>query len=429
MRRKTLGMEAKPKAPRACAAVAAASSPRRREAAGLLFCLLCAAGSGYAFEVPTASGLSLFDGPGDRKRLTLFLGAGYGTDSNFRLAPPGDPEEESSALLAVVGGVGLEGGNYHRKLEARYQAKIDRYLEPGEDVVREHRLVGGLGSYSERLQFSLRGRYARLVDPVDIVELGPGGRLNREEVTYVPELSVSSGRTELGFGYSSTTWVHDEATRLDHEDAAWSAELRWWRSEVTQLFLHGHFGSVDYDEAVKPGFAYRRYYAGLRRESPGRMGVELGAGVQSLDDFESPVAGPASDFYYLLRLGFTPEAGTSKLEVASALVDEASARSAYKSRAFVTVSYSRAVNRRFTWELSGRCESLDLTAPEADTPDSLLRWTVEGGLSLDVGALERFHGRFYVTASYDHRERTGGVDTDAFDYDRLRLVGGFALVY
>jgi hypothetical protein len=70
-------------------------------------------------------------------------------------------------------------------------------------------------------------------------------------------------------------------------------------------------------------------------------------------------------------------------------------------------------------------ENSTFVVPDAGSPDSLSLMLVDVGLQLEIGSPNKTHGRAFLTL--EQEMRTGS--SSSFEYDRIRLLLGVALVY
>jgi len=361
------------------------------------------------------------------KRLSLFVGASCGTDSNPRRAEdPAEVQEET--LTEYLVGVAIVGGNDHRRYDLAYQGRLDDFLGDAPDF-QEHCMLLGLGTYSERFHIGVRGKLALLADPSDpdLVALGAGDLVNRTLTAVAPDMSINFGRTEVSVGYSvASTDFGGDFGWLDMSETATSGELRWWRGEGLQLFARGESGRVERKESIYPSFDYSRFYAGWRSETPRRSGLEFGLGVQTLSGFEGATAEDRHELVFAtLRTTRVLSEGRASLDLACTRTSEPSASATYKDVLAAQVRYRRQSGRRFSWSIGMLVDQSQMTEPYPSTPEDSLRLTGELQLALEIGSPSRTHGRLYATAAYESRS----ANDSQFDYERLRLLAGLALVH
>jgi hypothetical protein len=136
----------------------------------------------------------------ERKEVSVFLGVGFGTDSNPGRETAGNVE--SSALLAEILGLALKRGNNTSAYDFRVQARLTQYLELGEydhtEAVASFRMARGTEGF--RLKFY--AEYGMLADPVIDASVSV---LERDRFTAVPDFDLAFGVVELGLGGSATT--------------------------------------------------------------------------------------------------------------------------------------------------------------------------------------------------------------------------------
>lgn len=375
-----------------------------------------------ALEFPAATGVGVFETrePSD-KRLSVSAGYAFGKDSNYKLQP--SDKETDQTFYEGVAGLVLNGGNALWNMRLSYQARHDRYPDAGMSVFRENRAALTVGKYTEKLQFGLRAKYAALEDPVVIEDLDRS--FGRTQVAYAPQIAFCSGRTELGLGYRANTLRYDEFPNLDHDETAYTAEVRWWMAESKQVFLRRDAGSVDYLGGIHPDFKYVRLYGGYRLDVPERAGLDIGVGRQELRDFDRRPGLSSERLFAVVRVGLIGSRGTSRLEVAYGMSDEQSATSAYKSVSTVELRYRRQANRRINWAAAVRREAADFEVPVTNPVSSLSRIMADAEINVDVGSLSGWHGRIFAKVEYESRDG----NSTAYRYARLRILGGFAVVF
>lgn len=351
------------------------------------------------------------------KRLSVFAGAAWGTDSNPRRAE--DPSEiKSESVTEYTAALVLQGGNDRRSYKLAYQGRFD-VLESLD--FEEHSATAMLATHSEKLNLNLRGKLALLADPTD-PDLAITGDLVRRFVRKLsPDVSINFGRLEIAGGYLYNSIIFEgDFSWLDYEETCVFGEMRWWRGESAQFFLRNDLGSAE----GRFDFEYERLCAGWRSESPRKSAVELGLGMQSLHDFSGGAAADETRFFGQLRTTRILSGGRASLDFVCANTSEPSASSAYKNVLAVQVRYRRTSSRRFGWGIGLLADRSEMISPDAGTPDEFLRLIGELQIGLDIGSLSGTRGRIYASVAYESRD----ADGSQFDYDRLRFLAGVALV-
>lgn len=375
-----------------------------------------------ALEFPPATGVGVFETrDSDDKRLSVSAGYAFGSDSNYRLEPA--DKERDANFYETTAGLVLNGGNALWDMQLSYKARQDRYTDTDENFFRDNQAALTVGKYTEKLQFGLRAKYAALEDPVVIEDLDRS--FARTQVAYAPQIAFGSGKTEFGIGYTVSTMRYDELTYLDHDQEALEIEGRWWRAETNQIFVHCDLGSVNYLGDDHPDFDYTRFYGGWRLDVPERLGLDIGVGFQQLSDFDKFPTLSSEGLFAMARAGLVGSGGTSRLEFAFGMSDEQSATSAYKSVSTVEVRYRRQANRRINWAVAARREAADFDVPITNLVSSLSRMMADAEINVDVGSLSGAHGRIF--ASVEYQSRSGNLA--AYEYARLRLLGGLGIVF
>ena len=268
---------------------------------------------------------------------------------------------------------------------------------------------------------SLRAEYAILADPTDI-ELTD--LAERTRMTILPNVDVRLGETmELALGYAIKSTDYDGAlSYLDYDEGALTAEFRLGRREGgRQLFVHFDSGEFEYGPGIRDDrdFEFDRFYGGLRTETS-RSTHELAVGTSSVD----VTTLPGSELYATYRSTFRLNESRTLL-VGVARGPEAAAGAEHKVATRLLASYRQQVNTRWRWSVDLGHESAELMTPDPGYPTDLSRLTIDAGAAMDVGSPDRMRGRAYATFGYETRS---GPDA-SFDYGRLRVLLGLALVY
>ena len=404
------------------------TTPRMPPAAGVAAALVPALLSlvifdrpALALEFPPATGVSVLGTPGEAdKRLSVFAGYAFGTDSNYNLAPSGS--EQSSSFSQASAGAVLTGGNALWGMKLSYRGRQDDYSDLGESYLRQNEAALDVGRHTEKLHLGLRAKYEALEDPVDI---DLSDRINRTKLAYAPEIALTTGRSEFALGYTLNTVRYDEVPALDHDENAFGGEFRWWMAETSQIFLHFDTGSVDYRTDRRVDFDHMRFYGGCRLDVPDRVGLDVSLGYQKLDGFHDNPDLSATALYAVARLGIIGSGGTSRLEIAYGTAGEQSATSLYKSVSKMEVRYRRQTGPRINWAGAVRREKADFERPVDDPVTSLSRMILDAEVSLEVGSLNGLHGRAFAKLEYE--SRTG--DSAEHEFARLRILGGIGIVY
>lgn len=374
-----------------------------------------------ALEFPPATGVGVFETPGAAaKRLSVFAGYAFGTDSNYDLAP--SESEESSSFSQTSAGAVLTGGNALWGMRLSYKGHQDKYSDPDESYLRQNQAALDVGRHTEKLHLGLRAKYAALEDPVDIEDVN---RINRQRFACAPQIALTTGRTEFAFGYTLNTLRYDEVPTLDHDENAFGGEFRWWMAETSQIFLHFETGSVDYETDYRADFDHMRFYGGWRLDVPDRAGLDIGVGYQKLDEFAGYPDLSSTGLFAVARLGIVGSRGTSRLEIAYGTSDEQSATSYYKRVSKIEVRYRRQTGPRINWAGAVRREKADFEEPVDDPVTSLSRVIVDAEINLEVGSISGLHGRAFGRLEYVSRSG----DSADHEYARLRILGGIGVVY
>ena len=374
-----------------------------------------------ALEFPPATGVSVFETPGAAdKRLSVFAGYAFGTDSNYDLAPSGS--EESSSFSQASAGAVLTGGNALWGMKLSYRGRQDNYSDPDESYLRQNEAALDVGRHTEKLHLGLRAKYAALEDPVDI---DLPDRINRTKLAYAPEIALTTGRSEFALGYTLNTVRYDESPTLDYDENAFGGEFRWWMAETSQIFLHFDTGSVDYETDDRVDFDHMRFYGGWRLDVPDRAGLDVSLGYQKLDGFYGSPDFSATGLFAMARLGLVGSGGTSRLEIAYGTSDEQSATSLYKSVSKIEVRYRRQSGPRINWAGAVRREKADFEEPKDDPVTSLSRVILDAEVNLEVGSLSGLHGLAFARLEYESRSG----DSAEHEFTRLRILGGIKVVY
>ncbi len=376
-----------------------------------------------ALEFPPATGVSVLETPGEAdKRLSVFAGYAFGTDSNYDLAPSGS--EQSSSFSQASAGAVLTGGNALWGMKLSYRGRQDSYSDQDESYLRQNEAALDVGRHTEKLHLGLRAKYAALEDPVE-VDIDLTNRINRTKLAYAPEIALTTGRSEFALGYTLNTVRYDESPALDYDESALGGEFRWWMAETSQLFLHFDTGSVDYQADYRGDFDHMRFYAGCRLDVPDRAGLDVSLGYQKLDEFYDRPDLSSTGLYAMARLGIVGSRGTSRLEIAYGTSDEQSATSYYKNVSKMEVRYRRQSGPRINWAGAVRREKADFEEPNSNPVTSLSRMILDAEINLDVGSRSGLHGRAFARLEYESRSG----DSVEHEFARLRILGGIGVVY
>lgn len=391
-----------------------------------------------AYQLPPVAGVGYPNVPIDRgKKLSAFFGYAYGNDSNVLSAASGTLEHKVDYFQEGLVGLIYVTGVPSRSFDFRYEGTYEFYQTETSSSYMEHAVRGSIVRRTEASNVTFRASYENLARPTEIEGVG---ELGKERIFVAPEASLRKGQLEFAASGSMALNIYEkDFSDLDHYDFGAGGELRLWRGETKNYFLHFGGGGVEYGPNSSRGyFSYQRLYLGLRGESTARSGYELGFGVQGND-----VTGfdpQQEEIFASLHLTRLLQNGRGALAARFTTGAEASLLSDYKSVERVTLRYSYAANSRLSFSAGGATQSAGFTSNDTADPApgdmSSLKWDV--GIMYSIGSPQRLHGRFFL--SYGTESRSGpsaydpvgaGLPADFvdFNYGRVRWFGGLALVY
>lgn len=189
-----------------------------------------------ALDAPSITGIGIPSTPGGGdKRLSIFLGVAYGTDSNPRFEE--NPTEQD--VIEAVGGFVYNGGNAHRKIQLAYQGRMDQYTTASGLDQSEHAAFLEAGTQSEALKMGFKSKFTTQNQPRDLTMYSTNVTdISWNEFGVAPYIALGTGRTEISaeYVYESLDYASSGLSRSDLTDIAISGELRWWSSE-TKLVL------------------------------------------------------------------------------------------------------------------------------------------------------------------------------------------------
>jgi hypothetical protein len=417
-----------------CRGGKALSTPREPRAFTAALALAATlAAPALAYQLPPVAGVGYPNVPIDRgKKVSAFFGYAYGNDSNVLSEASGSEKADyfQEGLVGLIYATGVPS----RSFDFRYEGTFESFQAQTSSSYMEHALRGSIVRRTEATSLTCRASYENLARPVEIEGVGT---LGKQRIFVAPDASLRKGQLEFAAtGSGALSLYEKDFDYLDHYDFGAGGELRLWRGETKNYFLHFGGGGVEYGPNSTRGyFGYQRLYLGLRGESTARSGYELGFGVQGND--VTGLDPQQEEVFASLRMTRLVQNGRGSLVLGYTTGAEASLLSDYKSVQRVTFRYSYAANTRLSFTAGGTTQNAtfantdDTAIPLAPEDMSSLKWDI--GIMYSIGSPQRLHGRFFLSYGTDSRTGpsaydpgTGPVD---YNYDRVRWFGGLALVY
>ena len=356
--------------------------------------------------------------PGERPEgVEVLVGLMAGIDSNPGRAASGT--ETSDVVGEAFAGLAASRGNSRLGCRISAEARAVRFADQEESNWEEGLVGVHAGWTSRRLRLAMNGRLALMADPVDAEALS-FGVLERQVLSYAPEVSFLSGRSELGISYRGESVEHALQTfrHLDRRDAAVELELCRRAEGGGRYFARFDSGGVDYDifDPASPRYDFDRQMAcvGWRMSTPRGSAFEIALGAEEV---ESGDFGDESGLYVSVRSARALERNNSVLEAAYIRRVEASATADFKTASRLMLRYSRAASSRLRWSATLRSESSDLTNPDDPSDDSLYNLGADIGLERFLGSPSGWHGRFDIKVGFESSDL----------HERLRVLAGIAL--
>jgi hypothetical protein len=353
--------------------------------------------------------------------MSVFLGYSVGTDSNVTQASSGEKDDSFSESLL---GLGYRGGNGRNRLDLVAQYRMVSYADNTEYDLVEQRAGVFVGGGSRKLHGTLKLDYALLGDPVDLAVTSV---LERTKTVLLPAVDVQLGTMGVGVSYGITTLAYADAEYLDNADAVLSIDVNLGEKEKgvgSKFIAHIDQGTVDFDnEDPRTDFDYTQMAFGWRDEKEHSWGMELLVGQKTVTDDDT-----LDESATVTKLKYTKlmSGGSAGVEFLYQQDFEAAANADLKKVDRLYFSYTKKASSRLHWLLSVKYQTDEYIQPDSGTaPDTLTLMGVAAGMNLEIGSPNKFHGRLYTTVDWESRS----ADDSSYEFDRMRLRAGFALVY